>query len=95
MGWARVVYETDCQVVVHEMQKEGVNSTEFGRKIELCRSLLQVQPHAEVVFVRRNGNRAAQVVARRAIDQGDTNIGSVAPDMLCNILSDDCSTIIH
>ncbi|CAN1307002.1 hypothetical protein LINPERPRIM_LOCUS26955 [Linum perenne] len=67
MGWTRVVYETDCQTVVQEVKKDGINATEFGRRIEACRSLLQFQPHAEVVFVRRNGNRAAHIVARRAI----------------------------
>ncbi|CAN1220146.1 hypothetical protein LINPERPRIM_LOCUS1807 [Linum perenne] len=33
-----------------------------------------------MVFVRRYGNRAAHVVARRAIHQADTVIDSAAPD---------------
>ncbi|CAN1337147.1 hypothetical protein LINPERPRIM_LOCUS37475 [Linum perenne] len=80
MGWTRVVYETNCQTVVQEVKKDGINTTKFGRRIEACRSLLQFQPHAEVVFVKRNGNRAAHIVARRAINQADTVIGSAAPD---------------
>ncbi|CAN1806583.1 hypothetical protein LINPERHAP1_LOCUS24726 [Linum perenne] len=95
MNWTRVVYETDCQVVIQAVEKGGTNITEFGRKIEVCKSLLQFQPHAEVVFIRRNGNRAAHAVARRTIHQADTVIGSAAPDWLCNILSDHCSTMVR
>ncbi|CAN1217475.1 Putative ribonuclease H protein At1g65750 [Linum perenne] len=51
MNWTRVFYETDCQVVIQAAEKGGTNITEFGRKIEVCRSLLQSQPHAEVVFL--------------------------------------------
>ncbi|CAN1281802.1 hypothetical protein LINPERPRIM_LOCUS17851 [Linum perenne] len=95
MGWQRASFESDCQSVVQSVKQDVPNITEFGRQVEACKSLLRLQPQAEVVFVRRDGNRAAHVVARRAIDRAESVMGSVAPDWLSHVLSDFCTTLIH
>ncbi|CAN1258857.1 hypothetical protein LINPERPRIM_LOCUS10003 [Linum perenne] len=88
MRWDRLILETDCQRVQHDINGERRDRTEYGRIIGACQDLLRVQPHVKVSFVRREGNKAAHTIARRSINPVDPSTGETAPDWLCDSLFD-------
>ncbi|CAN1336164.1 hypothetical protein LINPERPRIM_LOCUS37035 [Linum perenne] len=95
MQWPKIIYETDCLNVVHGVRREEESHTEFGELITRCRTALRMQPQAEVVFVRRDGNRAAHTVARRSIQSVGLDLGSTSPDWFLDVLADVCPILDH
>jgi ribonuclease HI len=65
--YTHVVLESDSQVVVTALRKDGPCWTSYGQIIEDTRSCFQFIKPLEVNFVRREANRAAHVMAKYAV----------------------------
>lgn len=64
LGEERVIFETDCQQVVHAIQAHGVDLSEFGSTIATCKSILVNHSHFVVEFVRKQMNMNAHTLGR-------------------------------
>ncbi|CAN0916153.1 Putative ribonuclease H protein At1g65750 [Linum grandiflorum] len=90
IGFDRVIFESDAQVVVDELGREVEDRREFGDIIRRCRSILLSKPGYSVCFVRRDGNQVAHRLAQQARVLASPSVGETIPHFLCNSLNDTC-----
>ncbi|CAN1844657.1 Putative ribonuclease H protein At1g65750 [Linum perenne] len=90
-----MTFETDCQVVYHAATHDLQDNTEFGGILRECRRLLHTQPLWLVSYVRRECNRVADALAKRAIYLPDSSLELASPDWLVTLLEDVCPVLNH
>lgn len=69
-----VIIEGDCLQVVQALEKIGSCKTLFGHILEETIWLGSMLRHCQFQHVRREGNRLAHGLARRAVLSADTNV---------------------
>ncbi|CAN1144897.1 hypothetical protein LINPERHAP2_LOCUS14371 [Linum perenne] len=74
-----MLFETDAQAVVHAIQLEQIDNTEFGKMVDSCCSILRRQPGFKIQFARREQNEAAHALARRSISFASPTSGGTPP----------------
>ncbi|CAN1292991.1 hypothetical protein LINPERPRIM_LOCUS21820 [Linum perenne] len=67
MGWSRVCFEADCQLVQQVLIRQDLDTTEFGDLISECRRLLGNQLFSKVCYVRRESNMITDALAKRSM----------------------------
>ncbi|XVE83011.1 hypothetical protein DITRI_Ditri16bG0052100 [Diplodiscus trichospermus] len=61
-----VKFEVDAKLVADSICMPGVDRTEFGLMVELCRSVLVQEPKYSVGFMKGQANEAAHLLARES-----------------------------
>lgn len=84
VGGSRVVLEGDSKVVITALKGRGSSNHTYGNLIEATRSFFSYLTSVEVSHVKREGNKAAHVLARCAISQ-----------RLDNVWVEECPSLIH
>ena len=69
-----VIFESDCLRVIQALQWSGRCKTLFGHIIEEAKSLGCTLRHCSFQHVRRDGNKLAHNLTRRAVLSADTNV---------------------
>ena len=70
----QVCFEGDCQRVIQAINAHGPSRTLFGHIIEEIRCFSSSLVSCSFVHVRREGNKLAHALARRAVLSADTDV---------------------
>lgn len=70
----QVCFEGDCQRVIHAINAPGACRTLFGHIIEEIRCISSSLVECSFLHVRREGNKLAHALARRAVLVADTDV---------------------
>ena len=70
----QVCFEGDCQRVIQAINARGACRTLFGHIIEEIRCFSSSLVSCSIVHVRREGNKLAHALARRAVLSVDTDV---------------------
>jgi hypothetical protein len=63
---SNVIFELDNQVIVRAVQRKSMIRKRWGSVVNRCRNFLNQNPNSSILWVNRNGNRAAHTLARWA-----------------------------
>ena len=67
LGLNRVVFETDCQLVVNVVLSNSTYVNELGSLLSNCRAMLFSNASYALAYVRRQANRVAHNLARASM----------------------------
>lgn len=88
-GCLDVTFELDCKMVVGQIYADKKDVSEFGAIISLCKTLLDINPTYEVVFVSRQGNLAAHTTVIMAVFFPSPHIFNVISTCIADIIAND------
>jgi len=85
----RVVFETDCHLVVNYVLNNISYVNELGSLLSNCRTLLLSNPSYVLTYIRRQANRVAHNLARASILHASPNIFFHPPYCIDSIIFDE------
>jgi ribonuclease HI len=89
LGLNRVVFESDCQVVVNAVLNNSSYMNELGTLLSNCRTLLLSNASYALAYIRRQANIVAHNLARASILHVSPSIFLHPPDCIhSNILDE-------
>jgi len=89
LGLNRVVFETDCQLVVNDALSNSPYVNELGSLLFNCRALLFSNATYALAYVRRQANRVAHNLARASILHASPSIFNHPPYCIDSIIVDE------
>jgi len=89
LGLNRVVFETDCQLVVNVVLSNSTYVNELGSLLSNCRAMLFSNASYALAYVRRQANRVAHNLARASILHASPNIFNHPPHCIDSIILDE------
>ncbi|CAN1129056.1 Putative ribonuclease H protein At1g65750 [Linum perenne] len=92
-GYSDMTFETDALATCQAMQADTRDLTEFGEIISGCKAIMARNPEFRVVFVRREQNKVADVLAKQSVSYVEPCSGETPPSVIDNVLTDTCSLI--
>ncbi|CAN1131165.1 Putative ribonuclease H protein At1g65750 [Linum perenne] len=93
LGVSNVSIETDSQLVANGINGEETDNTEFGETIDKCKQLLL--PSFEVVFVRRDRNEIAHLLAKQSRYFASPTMGNASLVWMDEVLGVFCPNLSH
>ncbi|CAN1823543.1 hypothetical protein LINPERHAP1_LOCUS30418 [Linum perenne] len=92
-GLLQVIFETDAKQIVDALSSGQSDHTELGDMVVACRAILIRNPGFEITFGRRERNKVAHLIARRAILLDSPFVGDEIPFWLASSLAEFCTEI--
>jgi len=89
LGLNRVVFETDCRLVVNVVLSNSPYVNELGSLLSNCRALLFSNDTYALAYVRRQANRVAHNLARASILHASLSISNHPPYCIDSIILDE------
>ncbi|CAN1132709.1 hypothetical protein LINPERHAP2_LOCUS7193 [Linum perenne] len=92
-GHLQVIFETDAKQIVDALSSGHSNHTELGDMIVACRAILLRNSGLEITFGKREKNKVAHLIARRAILHDSPFVGNEIPIWFASSLAELCTEI--
>jgi ribonuclease HI len=86
MGFLKIHFEGDAKVVIDAVLSEEDDWSRKGTVIEDIKEELRTVPQWKMTFTRREGNKAAHVLAQCAVQQDMDNDWVDPPDCIRDVL---------
>ncbi|XP_073042037.1 uncharacterized protein [Primulina eburnea] len=91
MDLQEIIFESDSKVVIDAVNSLRKDDSEFGALISACRVILRQRPSYKVCFTRRQANKVAHNLARLSCFHAHPMIWNLPPDLIIDVLHEDCN----
>lgn len=91
LGYSKVIFETNCKMVVHCLDSGLLEFSEFGELIRRCKSILLTNPLFHVVHIHREANFVAHALTRVSWESFIPHVWVEPPDIVVGLPTYPCS----
>ncbi|XVF64821.1 hypothetical protein PTKIN_Ptkin09bG0197400 [Pterospermum kingtungense] len=95
LGFEKVIFVTDAQVVRDAIYSHCVDLSEFGCIVQQCCEILILKKDFSVHFVRRQADVVVHALAREARPQAHPIVFTEIPNCISGLLSPVCFDLNH